>query len=334
MRIKGFLVVLCLTTGIACVLLPSYGMADPVVIQQKLQAIPDNSDDALVVFAKDGSVIRGDDALDLMQSNKTDLNIWLGGRHFFGIKAVIRAWQKRYGGTVGLITLPSKRIAGGIVDGGWIYRGRSFSMRPDVFGMIGTREIRKLKDAGLATVNVTYAHNELALIVAKGNPKHIHQIEDLARPNLHIMLPNPVDERIMKVYARKMLERFHLWKRLSGGKDCAACQAGHGVYFTSAHDLEIPEGVRNGRADVGLLWLTECQNALGHRFNVSVVRLPPAQSLRGELSYIAAEGSAIRHPAAARQFLKFLGSQEAQSILTRHGYIGADKWELKIRKIK
>ncbi|MBU6459628.1 MAG: substrate-binding domain-containing protein [Proteobacteria bacterium] len=324
--------------GMAVVFLGFYAMpscwADSGVIQQKLQIIPGNSDDNMLVLAADGTVIRGDDALDLMQAGRTSLNIWLGGEHFYAAKALIRAWQNRYGGTVGLIELKPYQVVAGVVDGGWIYRGISFSMRPDILGLPDKKTIRKLKEAGLVARQVVYAHDELALLVARGNPRHIHRIEDLVHPNLRVWLPNPVNEPIMKKYARRMLGRFDLWRRLSGGAYCVACQGAKDVYFTSNSAQDIPEGIRSGHADVGLLWLTECQNALDKGFKVSLVRLPASQSLKGERSYVAATGSSDRHPVAAREFLDFLGSRQAQAILVQYGYVGANRWERRVSLIR
>ncbi len=54
-------------------------------------------------------------------------------------------------------------------------------MTPDAFGMVDMGSMQKLKEAGKGADYVTYMHNQLVLMVAKGNPKDIKGIADLGR---------------------------------------------------------------------------------------------------------------------------------------------------------
>ncbi len=63
-----------------------------------------------------------------------------------------------------------------------------------------------------------YMHNELQMIVTKGNPKAIVGIDDLVRSDVRTSLPNPVNEGIMQFYARGVLERHGLWPKIANGQ--------------------------------------------------------------------------------------------------------------------
>jgi ABC-type molybdate transport system substrate-binding protein len=95
---------------------------------------------------------------------------------------------------------------------------------PDVYASVNLGHLKELKSIELMQSYMIYMHNELQIMVAKGNPKDIRGIEDLGRSDVRTSLPNPINEGIMQFYARKVLERHGLWQALSGGKECASCQ--------------------------------------------------------------------------------------------------------------
>jgi ABC-type molybdate transport system substrate-binding protein len=80
-----------------------------------------------------------------------------------------------------------------------------------------------------------YMHNELQMMVAKGNPKAIKTIDDLVRSDVRTSMPNPVDEGIMQFYARKVLERHGIWSPISNGRKCVARQTTEHNWFTAVH---------------------------------------------------------------------------------------------------
>ncbi len=85
-----------------------------------------------------------------------------------------------------------------------------------------------------------YMHNELQVMVAKGNPKAIAGIDDLVRSDVRTSLPNPVNEGIMQFYARKVLERHGIWPRIANGQECVSCQTTERNWFTAVHHRETP----------------------------------------------------------------------------------------------
>ena len=303
-------------------------------VAKKFEIIPANKDDDLRVFYPDGKIIKGEAALELMQAGKPGLTIWLAGNQFFAMEDVIHAFQQSHKDIVGVITMPPGKVKDAVLKGGWTYKDKDYAMTPDVFGMVDMGSVKKLKEAGKGQNYVTYMHNQLVLMVAEGNPKNIKGIADLGRPELQVMLPNPVTEGIMKFYAKKVLENNSLWDKLSTGKECQSCYGAPNVYFTSVHHREIPEGIKAGKVDVGIVWATEYKNALKEGLKVDVVNLPEKDSMKNEVNYIAGNVPGAAHEKAAQAYLTFLGSPAGQAAYTGHGFIQASKDELTIHPVQ
>ena len=59
----------------------------------------------------------------------------------------------------------------------------------DVFASADTAHMKTVQDAGLIDGSPhVFAHNRLQIAVAKGNPKHIHSLSDLARNDVVVVL--------------------------------------------------------------------------------------------------------------------------------------------------
>lgn len=301
---------------------------------KKFEMIPANKDDDLRVFYPDGKITKGEAALELMQTGKPGLTIWLAGNQFFAMEDVIHAFQQQHKDIVGVITMPPGKVLDAILKGGWTYKDKGYAMTPDVFGMVDMGSLKKLKNAGKSQNYVTYMHNQLVLMVAEGNPKRIQGIADLDRPELQVMLPNPLTEGIMKFYAKKVLQNNNLWDKLSAGKECQSCYGAPNVYFTAVHHREIPEGIKAGKVDVGIVWATEYKNALKEGLKVGVVNLPEKDSMKNEVNYIAGNVPGAAHEKVAQTYLKFLGSKAGQAAYTGHGFIQASTEELTIHSVE
>jgi ABC-type sulfate transport system substrate-binding protein len=176
-------------------------------------------------------------------------------------------------------------------------------------------------------------HNELQMMVAKGNPKAIATIDDLVRNDVRTSLPNPINEGIMQFYARKVLERHGIWAQIANGKECASCQTTERNWFTAVHHRETPERIRDGKSDAGIVWKTEVMEALRHGAAVEGVELPPADSLRDEVSYAIGALQNARHRANADKYLAFLTTKVAQDAYAGFGFVAARPEELALRPI-
>jgi Bacterial extracellular solute-binding protein len=190
---------------------------------QQLTAIPPNRDTDLKFYQADGQILNGVEALEHMTSD-ANLVVWVAGNQFFAMDDVIGALQKAYPGvTVGLLTLPPGLLLSAVLAGGWLYKDRAYRGGPDIYATVDTGHLQRLKAAGLMQNYEIYMHNELQMIVTKGNPKAIVGIDDLVRGDVRTSLPNPVNEGIMQFYARGVLERTDSGRRLRTGRN--ACPA-------------------------------------------------------------------------------------------------------------
>ncbi|NNN05921.1 MAG: substrate-binding domain-containing protein [Elusimicrobia bacterium] len=318
-----------------CVPLAALALCAAISARAALVQIPAGHDSDLRVFLSGGRTLSGPAALERMQSG-VDLDLWVAGNQYFAMGDVLRAFQKENpkAAAIGVITLPPGLIAQAILKGGWRYAGKSYPMRPDAYATVDLAHLRALKKAGLASDYRVYLHNELALMVARGNPKDVHGLKDLRRTDLRVELPNPVDEGIMSVYGRKVLERLGLWKDLTAGQVCRACRPVAHVYFTAVHHREIPADISAGRADVGLVWKTEIRNAAAHGLPIAGVDLPPQDSLRDQVSYLITPITGARHAAGASAFLRFLETAPARDAYAAHGFVPARSDESEPRPIR
>lgn len=299
-----------------------------------MEVIPPKKDNDLRLFYADGKIVKGTPALEKMNTD-ANLTLWLAGNQFFAMEDVIHAFQKTHPevGNVGLITLPPGVILKAINKGGWNYEGKDYAMQPDIYASVDLGHLKTLKGNGKMNEYMIYTHNALELMVAKGNPKKIKGIDDLGRDDLKIMLPNPIDEGIMTFYAKKVLQQHKLWDKISGGKECKSCDPSPNVHFTSVHHREIPDGLKAGMVDVGIVWATETKNALKEGHAVEAVKLPSEDSLINEVSYAIGVLTVSKHQKAASKYLAFLQSDKGQDAYAKFGFIHSSKADLELKPI-
>jgi ABC-type molybdate transport system substrate-binding protein len=299
----------------------------------KYAVIPPNKDSDLKLYRKDGQITTGSDALGRMQQD-AQVVLWLAGNQFFAMDDVVHAFQKQNPGVaVGLITLPPGLLLEAIEKGGWIYGGKAYPGLPDVYASVNLGHLKKLKASGLADQYAVYMHNEMVLMVAKGNPKNVKGIDDVMRADIRTSMPNPVNEGIMQFYGRKVLERHGAWQHVSAGKECVSCQTTPNNWFTAVHHRETPDRILAGTSDTGIVWVTETIEAQRAGKAVEAVRLPPQDSLRDEVSYAIAAMAKGPHQEAAARYLAFLSTPEAQAAYAKFGFVNASAEEMALKPI-
>jgi ABC-type molybdate transport system substrate-binding protein len=295
-------------------------------------AIPPDKDTDIKFYAADGSVVTGTDALARMPG--ADLTLWVAGNQFFAMDEVIGAFRRGEARlSVGLITLPPGLIVSAILAGGWVYQGRGYAATPDIYASVNLGHLRRLKAAGLMSQYAVYMHNELQILVAKGNPKNVTGIDDLVRADVKTSMPNPVNEGIMQFYARKVLERHNIWQKISDGKECVSCQTTANNWFTAVHHRETPARILDGTSDAGIVWKTEVLEAQRRGANVDAVELPPSDSLRADVAYAIGVLTNSKHKEIADRYLAFVGSQAGQAAYAKFGFVNATAEELRPKPI-
>lgn len=300
----------------------------------KMPAIPKSKETDIKFYAANGGgVVMGRDALEQMP--KAGLVLWLAGNQFFAMDEVIGAFQKQHPGTsVGLITLPPGLLLQAIKANGWIYNDKEYRGQPDIYASVSLGHLRQLKASAMMDSYMVYMHNELQIMVAKGNPKMITGVQDLARTDVRTSMPNPINEGIMQFYIRKVLEQHGIWQTISGGKECVHCQVTPNSWFTAVHHRETPDRILANQSDAGMVWKTEVLAAEQRGAKIDAIALPDQDSLRKEVSYVIGMLEAAPHAAAAQAFLKFLSSPECQRTYAKYGFVNASADELKSKPIE
>jgi len=170
----------------------------------------------------------------------------------------------------------------------------------DVFASADEPSMQKLVDTGeIAGAPEIFARNRLVIVVARGNPKKIATLADLARADVRVSLCGPAVPAGR--YARE-----------------AFANAGVAVPETS-QELDVRAVVSRvllGEADAGVVYVTDVR-AAGER--VEGVAIPGAQNVVAR--YPVAVLKEARQPDAARAFVTFLRGDAAQAILGRYGFL-------------
>ena len=170
----------------------------------------------------------------------------------------------------------------------------------DVFASADESNMQKLVDAGdVAGAPVVFAKNRLAILVARGNPKKIAGIADLAKPGLIVSLCAPAVPA--GKYAREIFAR-----------------AGVAVP-ESSQELDVKAVVSRvvlGEADAGIVYTTDVL-AAGEK--VEAVEIPDALNVVAR--YPVAVLVHAKQPDLARAFVAYLTSPDGKSILQRFGFL-------------
>ena len=160
-----------------------------------------------------------------------------------------------------------------------------------------------------------YASNTLAIEVRAGNPKHITSLLDLGRSDVRVSMPNPAWEGVaLQIQAsyRKAggtaLERTIMHDKGARGT----------TILTHIHHRETAINIITGKADAGPVWLSEAlyQRRIGNP--IEFVTIPAADN--AVALYVVAALRHAPHPAAARDFARFVTGPQAAAIYRSFGF--------------
>ena len=146
----------------------------------------------------------------------------------------------------------------------------------------------------LGAAPAVFAHNQLAIVTAPGNPKHLTSLADLAKPGLKVVLAGPT---------------------VPVGKASAKALAAAKVKVKPASLEDAVTGVvtkvRLGEADAGIAYVTDLVGATD-------VGGGPVPGTTTELVISTLKG--ISAPDDADAFIGFVQSTEGQAILKSFGF--------------
>lgn len=171
--------------------------------------------------------------------------------------------------------------------------------RADVVATADTDTMKKLTDAGLVEPPVTFASNRLEIIVARGNPKGVRTLSDLARSDLKVVLGD--DSVPVGRYAAQVLRSAGVTVRpVSEEVDVKSAVA----------------RVTGGEADASVVYLTDVEAAGAKGEGVPI---PDAQNVVAE--YPIAILTATRNRAGAVAFVDSVVRGAGAGALRRRGFL-------------
>jgi ABC-type molybdate transport system substrate-binding protein len=247
------------------------------------------------------------------------LVLYVGGNYFFAMAPLVKAFEadhREYKGHIYWETLPPGLLARQIEAGGRITVGNmTWTVKPDAY-FAGLMKVNGLIDQGvLVGPAVPYATNDLTIMVPKDNPAQVKNLSDLGKPGIRLAMPNPEFEgvaRQIKIALAKTggdaLEKMVYDTKVKDGT----------ATLTRIHHRQTPLFIMQGRADAGVTWQSEAefQEQAGHP--ISHVVIPAADNATA--IYAGAAVKDAPHPDAARTWLDFIRSPEAQQIFARYGF--------------
>jgi ABC-type molybdate transport system substrate-binding protein len=214
-------------------------------------------------------------------------------------------------------TLPPGILANQIEGGVLVMGNLRITLKPDVYTAGKDAIAQNQQKHGWFADTYDYARNPLAIMVAKGNPKHIHGLQDLGRPDVRVSMPNPQWEGVSK--------QIEAGYRKAGGDalDHAIMDTkvkDGSTFLTQIHHRQSPLRVLQGESDAAPVWSTEAyfqQQVLLRP--IETIDIPAAQNAIG--TYTAARMKNAPHQQAAKDFLAFMQSPAAQAIYRKYGFM-------------
>ena len=246
------------------------------------------------------------------------LVLFIGGNQFFVLPELVSTFEKQHPDLRGHIfyeTLPPGILRKQMERDNTITLG-NFTLRiqPDVyeadFSVLADMERKNLVEKP-----APYATNGLSIMVLAPNPKQIHSLQDLGRPDVQLSMPNPEWEGIAKQIGDSLRKAggeplFHTVYELK-------VQNGS-TYLTQIHHRQTAMRIMKGESEAGVVWSSEVrfQEKIGNP--IAGIGIPEDQNITAV--YGAAVLRNAPHPEAARAWVAFLKTSEAQAVYREYGF--------------
>lgn len=231
-------------------------------------------------------------------------------------EAIIKAYQKTPGGKK--VTFTKSFGASGEQS-----RAVASGLKADIVGFSLEPDMTRLVDAGLVDAEWNsgpqrgmITNSVVVLVTRKGNPKNIKTWDDLLKPGVQVITPNPFTSggaqwNILAGYGAKA----------NKGADKAAGTAYLHALFKNVpvQDSSARKSLQTfagGKGDVLLSYENEA--IFAEQNNQPIGYTVPGSTILIENPIAVTKRS--EHPAEARAFLKFLRGKKAQEIFVKNGY--------------
>ena len=246
------------------------------------------------------------------------LVLFVGGNYFFAMAPLVAKFEEdhpEYRGRIYWETIPPGLLVKQIHTGGMITVGNmTWTVKPDAY-FAGRQDQRADRGRHAHRPGRAVRDEPAGDHGARRQSKRIASLNDLARPDVQLAMPNPAFEGVARQIRASLVK--------AGGDALARTVYDDKVRtgtagFTHIHHRETALFLMQGRADAGVLWQSEAafQEQVGHP--LMHINIPAEQNTTA--IYAGAMVKDAPHPEAARTWLAFIRSPEAFRIFQRYGF--------------
>jgi molybdate transport system substrate-binding protein len=243
----------------------------------------------------------------------SDLNVFHADSLAGPMRALKKAFEAKHAGvTLNLTSGVSRDLARRILNGDACDVFAPSSPAVIDQDLMNQKLVGSDKDA--ATWYVVFSANEMVVITAKGNPLGLRQVSDLAGP--HVKFVRVTGEKDL---ATGRTIEFLRRSAAQEGKPDLAQKIVDSALVDPAKPTTVPDtvnAVKEGRANAGVVYYSA---AVAARNDVDIVRFPDSVNMSEAIRNAATVPGTARNAKEATEFVGFLLSPEAQSILKETG---------------
>jgi ABC-type molybdate transport system substrate-binding protein len=251
--------------------------------------------------------------------DRPELVLYVSGNYFFAMAGLVETFGNaypQYRGRIYFETLPPGLLLKQMEAGGTVTSGEmTWTAKPDVFMAELAASNDLVRSGKLLAPVVAFATNNLTIMVPAGNPAHVAGLADLGRAGLALAMPNPQFEGVARQIRASLVR--------AGGETLAETVYGAKVrngetVLTRIHHRQTPLYLMQHLVEAGVTWRSEAifqeefGNPIGH------VEIPVEHNTLAV--YSAAMVPDAPHPAAARAWLDFIGSDAAFKVLAHYDF--------------
>lgn len=246
------------------------------------------------------------------------LVLFVGGNQFFVLPELVAGFEKLHPELRGRIfyeTLPPGILRKQMAQNNTLTLGNfTLQVQPDVFEA-GAKVLDQMVADKSVERSIHYATNTLEIMVPSGARTQIRSLRDLGADKSRLSMPNPEWEGVARQIANSL--------RKAGGEDLYSRVYEQKVrsgttYLTHIHHRETPMRILSGESDAGVTWASEVRFQESIRNPISGVEIPADQNTTA--TYAAGVLRDAPHREAARAWVEYLQSQEAQTIYAKFGF--------------
>ncbi|WP_455380734.1 substrate-binding domain-containing protein [Acidihalobacter prosperus] len=253
--------------------------------------------------------------------NNPQLVVFFAGNQYMLVNKLMKDFMKAYPKykRVVAFTMPPGRLITAMKRGNGILIGNMHvTLKPDIL-TAGHGSIMHLQHrTHWFSKTEVYAKNKLAIMVYKGNPKHVKGMKSLARPKLKLCMPNPEWEGIAKHAIIPALNK-------TGGKTLVNVVYSKKVkdgttFLTHIHHRQTPVRIMEHKCAAGVVWYTEAyfHDKIAHH-PISIVNVPSSNNK--VVAYTAGLMKNAPDPKAAHDFMAFMMGHTAQRLYRAYGFM-------------